>query len=149
MVCSNRCSLRLQERNAVRWFSEKCEILTPVVFITQGLSNSGTSFILFYIKWLASGAMMNHSLMIRSGHLVSCFNLKDRTAYHIHNCCFFDKVSSLPIYLLSILVSAHLTFRKYLCCLLLTPGRLQQPLCCIYLLLWICDVCSNKCIHLK
>lgn len=98
MVCSNRCSLRLQERNAVRWFSEKCEILTPVVFITQGLSNSGTSFILFYIKWLASGAMMNHSLMIRSGHLVSCFNLKDRTAYHIHNCCFFDSFQSSNLF---------------------------------------------------
>jgi len=45
----------------------------------------------------------------------------------IRDCCLFKKVFSLPIYLLSILASVHLTFRKHLCCLLLAKGRLWQP----------------------
>lgn len=72
--------LRVAKRNALRQLSEKCEISTPVVFITQVLSNSGTSFILFYIICLTHGAMTHHSLMIRSGNLASCFSLKGRTA---------------------------------------------------------------------
>lgn len=117
----------------------------PAGLAMQGLPKRG----LVSMKCQLHVAVMPQMLM-RSRAWQAVFPWKAGLHHTVGGWGLFNNVFSLPIYLLSILVSVHLTFRKHLCCLLLTTGKLPPAApCCIYLLLWSYNVCSNKCIRLK